>query len=116
MAIETLAELLHSRAQQNPDHISMRTKDASGAWQDRTWAYTRDRADAIATGILTAVELVDNDVIGLLGATSENWLTCDFAGLSVGLQTVPIYASLLPEEGPPFRRRRPSPRPSGGRA
>jgi len=98
MAIETLAELLHSRAQQNPDHISMRTKDASGAWQDRTWSYTRDRADAIATGILTAVELVDNDVIGLLGATSENWLTCDFAGLSVGLQTVPIYASLLPEE------------------
>ena len=63
-----------------------------------SWAYTRDRADAIATGILTAVDLVDNDVIGLLGATSENWLTCDFAGLSVGLQTVPIYASLLPEE------------------
>ena len=98
MAIETLADLLHDRATQNPDHISMRTKDANGDWIDRTWAYTRDRADAIATGILTAVDLVDNDVIGLLGATSENWLTCDFAGLSVGLQTVPIYASLLPEE------------------
>ena len=98
MAIETLADLLHARAKQNPAHISMRTKDANGDWVDRTWDYTRARADAIATGILTAVDLVDNDVIGLLGNTSENWLTCDFAGLSVGLQTVPIYSSLLPEE------------------
>ena len=98
MAIDTLAQLLHDRASQTPDHISMKARDASGAWVSRTWDETRKRADAIATGILTAVELSDNDVIGLLGSTSENWLTCDFAGLSVGLQTVPIYASLLPEE------------------
>lgn len=98
MSITTLAELLHAQAARNPDHIAMRTKDGGGQWVDRTWADVRDRADVIATGILTAVELQDNDVIGLLGSTSENWLTCDFAALSVGLQTVPIYASLLPEE------------------
>jgi long-chain acyl-CoA synthetase len=98
MSIDTLADLLHSRANTDPRHIAMRTKDSGGRWVDRTWAQLRDRADAISTGILTAVELADNDVIGLLGATSEDWLACDFAGLSVGLQTVPIYASLLPEE------------------
>ena len=64
----------------------------------RSWSELRDRADVIAAGILTAIELKDNDVIGLLGQTSEAWLACDFAGLSVGLQTVPIYASLHTEE------------------
>jgi long-chain acyl-CoA synthetase len=98
MSITTLAELLHHRAAQTPNHIAMRTKDAQGEWVQRTWTELRDRADAIATGILTAVDLEDNDVVGLLGATSEDWLTCDFAALSVGLQTVPIYASLLPAE------------------
>lgn len=95
--ITTLAELLHARADASPRDVGIRTK-VDGAWQDRTWAEIRDRADKIAAGILTATELDDNDVIGLLGATSEAWVTCDFAGLSVGLQTVPIYASLHPEE------------------
>lgn len=95
--IRTLAELLHARAEASPNDIAIRTKDGS-TWATRSWSELRDRADAIAAGILSAVELDDNDVIGLLGQTSEDWLACDFAGLSVGLQTVPIYASLLPEE------------------
>ena len=94
--IRTLAELLHARAEASPNDIAIRTKKGS-SWVTRSWSELRDRADAIAAGILTAVELEDNDVIGLLGQTSEDWLACDFAGLSVGLQTVPIYASLLPE-------------------
>ncbi|MCR9159782.1 MAG: AMP-dependent synthetase/ligase [Nannocystaceae bacterium] len=95
--IRTLAELLHARADASPNDIAIRTKVGS-TWATRSWSELRDRADAIAAGILSAVELADNDVIGLLGQTSEDWLACDFAGLSVGLQTVPIYASLLPEE------------------
>lgn len=93
----TLADLLHIRAEEHPNATALRTK-VGGAWTDRTWSYMRDRADAIAAGILTAVDLEDNDAIGLLGQTSEDWIACDHAGLSVGLQTVPIYASLLPEE------------------
>lgn len=95
--IRTLAELLHARAEATPNDIAIRTKDGS-TWVTRSWSELRDRADAIAAGILSAVELEDNDVIGLLGQTSEDWLACDFGGLSIGLQTVPIYASLLPEE------------------
>jgi long-chain acyl-CoA synthetase len=97
MNIKTLAQLLHTRAQQTPSGVAIRFKE-DGQWIDRTWAYVRDRADGIAAGILSAVELEDNDVIGILGQTSEDWVTVDFAGLSIGLQTVPIYASLLPEE------------------
>ena len=95
--VTTLAQLLHSRAEQSPNDIAVRVKDGD-AWADRTWKQIADRADIIAAGILSAIELADNDVIGLLGQTSEDWLTCDFAGLSVGLQTVPIYASLHAEE------------------
>ncbi|WP_370325871.1 long-chain fatty acid--CoA ligase [Euzebya sp.] len=95
--VNTLAELLHDRAAANPNDVGIRTK-VGGTWTDRTWRHVADRADAIAAGILTAVDLADNDVIGILGQTSEDWITCDFAALSVGLQTVPIYASLHPEE------------------
>ncbi|MCA8930386.1 MAG: AMP-binding protein, partial [Alphaproteobacteria bacterium] len=63
-----------------------------------SWSSLAERADRIAAGILSATELADNDVIGILGQTSADWLACDFAALSAGLQTVPIYASLHPEE------------------
>lgn len=95
--VSTLADLLHARAKASPNDPAIRVKDGEG-WATRTWSEVAERADVIAAGILTAIELEDNDVIGLLGQTSEAWLTCDFAALSVGLQTVPIYASLHPEE------------------
>lgn len=95
--ITTLSQLLHARAEASPSDVALRTK-VNGRWEDRTWAQLRERADHIAAGILSAVDLEDNDVIGLLGATSEDWVACDFAGLSIGLQTVPIYASLHSEE------------------
>ncbi|MEL6347750.1 MAG: long-chain fatty acid--CoA ligase [Myxococcota bacterium] len=98
MNISTLSNLLHDRANTNPNSPGIRAKDPSGAWTDRTWKQIADRSDIIAAGILSAIALVDNDVIGILGQTSEDWLTIDFGALSVGLQTVPIYASLLPEE------------------
>jgi len=97
MKIATLAELLHERAARSPDHVAIRLR-ADGGWRDRTWQEVADRADRLAAGILTATHLDDNDVIGILGQTSEDWISIDFAGLSVGLQTVPIYASLRPEE------------------
>ena len=97
MNINTLADLLHERAAADPNATAIRTK-VNGEWTDRTWKEVRDRADIIASGILSAVKLEDNDIVGLLGKTSEHWIACDFASLSVGLQTVPIYDSLLPEE------------------
>ena len=95
--VNTLAELLHDRAAANPSDVAVRSK-VGGSWTDRTWSELRDRADVIAAGILSAIDLDDNDVVGILGQTSEDWIACDFAALSIGLQTVPIYASLHSEE------------------
>lgn len=97
MYVETLSLLLHKRASESPNNPAIRVKEGNG-WVDRSWRFVADRSDRIAAGILSAIELKDNDVIGILGQTSEDWLTIDFGALSVGLQTVPIYASLLPEE------------------
>ena len=41
---------------------------------------------------------IPDAAITIIGNTSLEWILCDFAGLSVGLRTVPVYASLLPEE------------------
>ncbi len=95
--VQTLSHLLHARAALEPQAPALRVKAGEG-WADRSWKAVADRADRIAAGILSATELGDNDVIGLLGQTSENWITCDYGGLCAGLQTVPIYASLKPEE------------------
>lgn len=95
--VPTLSVLLHRRADLCPHDTALRVR-RGGEWESRTWKEVADRADRIAAGLLTATALEDHDVVGLLGQTSEDWLTCDFAALSVGLQTVPIYASLHPEE------------------
>lgn len=95
--VNTLAELLHDRAAADPHDVGVRTK-VGGTWTDRTWKELADRADVIAAGMLTATDLDDHDVVGVLGQTSEDWIVCDFAALSVGLQTVPIYASLPAQE------------------
>jgi long-chain acyl-CoA synthetase len=97
MYVETLSNLLHKRAEESPNNPGIRVKEGDG-WVDRSWSFVASRADRIAAGILSAIDLEDNDVVGILGQTSEDWLTIDFGALSVGLQTVPIYASLLPEE------------------
>jgi len=97
MYVNTLSQLLHKRATESPSSPGIRVKEGE-TWVDRSWSFIQTRADNIAAGILSAIELEHNDIIGILGQTSEDWLTIDFGALSAGLQTVPIYASLLPEE------------------
>jgi long-chain acyl-CoA synthetase len=97
LQVETLSDLLHNRAAESPDEPGIRTRQGD-TWKDSSWKEIADRADRIAAGIISATELDDNAAVGILGQTSEDWITCDHAALSVGLQTVPIYASLLPEE------------------
>ncbi|MCA9705784.1 MAG: long-chain fatty acid--CoA ligase [Myxococcales bacterium] len=95
--VKTLAALLHARARATPDHLAIRIKQG-GRWVERRWKDLETRVDHIGAGILGALSLGPGDSVGLLGQTSEDWIACDFAALSVGLQTVPIYASLHAEE------------------
>ncbi len=68
------------------------------AYHDVLWAEVAPRLDAIAAGLLAGVTLDDGATVSILGSTSMDWVIVDFAALSIGLRTVPIYASLLPSE------------------
>lgn len=100
MADTTLGALVTRRIAASPNGVAIRTrKTAGGPYQDVTWAELGARTERIAAGVLTALpDLADDAHIAILGTTSEDWVALDFACLRVGLPTVPVYATLLPDE------------------
>ena len=97
MTDQTIAGMLRRRIESSPSRAAMRYKKGS-TWTDVSWTELAARMDNIAAGLLTAIEMPDRAAISILGMTTAEWIACDFAALSVGLRTVPVYASLLPEE------------------
>lgn len=64
------------------------------------WSEAAERAQAIASGVLTEIPLEMGTCVTIMANTCLDWILCDFALLSLGLLTVPIYVSLLtPEVG-----------------
>lgn len=100
MPFETLATLLNDRADQTPEDVAIRHR-IDGSWQNVSWSQLRDRAAAIAAGLLAGPSgLRPGERVAILAETSADWVACDFAALSAGAQTVPIYTSLpTPEIG-----------------
>ena len=97
MAFQTLGEMVRERATKHPSEIAFRQRQGD-RFIDIDWKTCLERMDRIAAGILTAQELAPNAAVAIIGNTTLEWVLCDFAAQMVGLQTVPIYASLLPEE------------------
>ncbi len=85
------------RAQRNLDDAAFRVRRGD-AYVDVPWRDVMPRIDHLAAGLLTATDLPDRARVSIIGNTSMEWVILDFAAMSVGLQTVPVYASLLPEE------------------
>lgn len=97
MAWQTIAQMIIDRAEESPGVDALRHKD-NGAYVGITWRDAFERIEHIAAGLLTAMDLPHNAAVAILGDTSVDWVLCDFAALTLGLRTVPIYASLLPPE------------------
>jgi long-chain acyl-CoA synthetase len=94
---QTLGAMMRARMASSPDTIAFRVRRGN-AYVDTRWSEVRARAEAIGAGLLTAMELEHNAAISIIGNNSMDWVICDFAAQLVGLRTVPVYASLLPEE------------------
>ena len=94
---QTIAGMLKHRIENSASRPAMRVKKG-GAWTDISWADLSHRMDVIGAGLLTAMDMPDDAAVAILGNTSADWIACDFAAISVGLRTVPVYASLLPPE------------------
>jgi len=97
MAAKTLGNMILSRIAETPDACALRTRRDS-VYVDVSYAELGTRMEQIAAGVLTAMDLADDAHIAIVGNTSEDWIAIDFACLSIGLKTVPVYATLLADE------------------
>jgi long-chain acyl-CoA synthetase len=70
---------------------------AGGAWQPVSAAQFASRVGAVAAG-LVATGIGPGDRVGLMAATSLDWVVCDFAILAAGAVTVPIYPTSSVEQ------------------
>lgn len=86
-----------NRAHRNLNAAAFRIRRGD-EWSEVPWSAVLPRIEHISAGLLTAADLPDGARISIIGNTSMDWVILDIAAMSVGLQTVPVYASLLPEE------------------
>jgi len=100
MAATSLGQMVLDRVAQSPDAPAFKIKDRDNRYQTVLWNECGPRMEHIAAGLLTALDepLHDDAHITIIGNTSMDWVLCDFAALSIGLRTVPVYATLLPKE------------------
>ena len=99
MPHQTVGSMILDRIQESPARPALRYK-SDGDWKSVTWKELGGRMERIASGLLTALdeELADDAHVAIIGNTSVDWIACDFAAISVGLRTVPVYATLLEDE------------------
>lgn len=95
---KSLGSMLLRRIRESGSNPALRVKK-SGRWTDISWSQLGDRMANIASGLLTSPGgLEERAAVAIIGNTSEDWVTVDFACLAIGIRTVPVYATLLPEE------------------
>ena len=89
---------------------------AGGIWRPVTAKEFAGRVAGVAVGLIAA-GIVPGDRIGLMSATSLDWVVCDLAIWAAGAVTVPVYENLVGGADPldPGRLRR-GRRVRGGRA
>lgn len=87
-----LAAMLEQLATENPHKPFAEYKDASGAWRPVSLGEFHARVRAVAKGLIAA-GVKPGDRVGLMGDTRLEWTLADFAILTAGAVTVPIYPS-----------------------
>jgi long-chain acyl-CoA synthetase len=95
----TVGRMVERRIAESPKSAAVRWKEGD-AFREADFETLGKRMERIAAGLLTVpgFALAPRAAITILGNSSYDWIACDFAALSIGLRTVPIYATLLMEE------------------
>jgi long-chain acyl-CoA synthetase len=87
----SLVELFHSRVRVSSDLEALKSKK-NGQWSPVTWKEYSEHVLSIAKGILSWTK--PGDRICLLSESRPEWVFSDFAILSLGCVSVPIYPTL----------------------
>jgi long-chain acyl-CoA synthetase len=94
--VDNLARMFWQRVQESGGADAQMVKRA-GVWRRLTWTEVGNGVREIAVGLL-ALEHHPGDAVGLLSTSRAEWVQTDFAILSTGGVTVPIYATYTPEQ------------------
>jgi long-chain acyl-CoA synthetase len=93
----SLADVVFTRANQEPHAVVMRRRSDDGRWGDVTAAQFRDEVTALAKG-LAAAGIEPGDRVALMSKTRYEWTLIDYAIWTAGAVTVPIYETSSAEQ------------------
>ncbi len=96
MADDTLARMFWNRVEKGGDRPAQEFKRA-GRWETFTWRQYGEVVRELTLG-LVAVGRKKGDAVALLSQSRAEWMQADFAILSAGCVTVPIYPTYTPEQ------------------
>jgi long-chain acyl-CoA synthetase len=93
---DTVVSTVFSHAADDPDHVIIQ-RLVEGSWTDVTCAEVAEQVRSAALGLI-AEGVQPGDRVAILSATRYEWPILDFAILSIGAVTVPIYETSSAEQ------------------
>ena len=96
-AAASLADVVFTRAAQDPHAVVMRRRTGAGRWDDVTAAQFRDEVAPLAKA-LVAAGIEPGDRVALMSRTRYEWTLIDYAIWAAGGVTVPIYETSSAEQ------------------
>jgi long-chain acyl-CoA synthetase len=92
-----LADIIFSRAAEQPQAVVLRRRSDGGTWRDVTAATFRAEVGALAKGLIAA-GIAPGDRVALMSATRYEWTLIDYAIWAAGAVTVPVYETSSAEQ------------------
>ncbi|ORA32520.1 AMP-dependent synthetase/ligase [Mycobacterium aquaticum] len=93
---DTVVDAVYTHEREDPDYVIFQ-RLVDGAWTDVTCAQVAAQIRSTALGLI-AEGVQPGDRVAILSATRYEWPIVDFAILSIGAVTVPIYETSAPEQ------------------
>ncbi|MEB3051880.1 long-chain fatty acid--CoA ligase [Mycolicibacter sp. MYC123] len=93
---DNVAAVVFEHERDNPDHVIYQ-RQVDGAWTDVTCATAASQIRSAALGLI-AQGVAAGDRVVIFSATRYEWAILDFAILSIGAVTVPIYETSSAEQ------------------
>ena len=92
----TIPVIFDKLSQEYGDKIAVRQRRGED-WEDYTWNQYRNDVRDIANGLIS-LGLQKGEKISILGINSYEWVVSDYAAMSCGAISVPLYATARPEQ------------------
>lgn len=91
MKKEHLAAMIRESAAANSSQVALRIKE-SGVWKETTYKEMAEIIDALSLALID-MGVKEGQTVGIFSQNKPQWSIADFAILSIGAVSVPIYAT-----------------------